>query len=361
MGITINKEAARNILFAEATRSENDPGPTEWITRVTELVEACKNGNKTFIAALGTAILARATDPQVDVFALKSGISSVGYSARSLCQHVLAENSLALSIDLGVSGREPLNNQPFFAEDRITDRLPVKPTQLPALTALLSALEALSKLSTKDASAALRAFISTRRIQRHVWVIDDNADHGLKLNEYAQKLAEFVSENSEGGKRAQAGVAGVLDACFGRSRVECGRVNDPDRKFPNDVVVTNSRDEFVFSLEVRDKRMSRGDSLRAVIKSAECNVPSVGIVAVKDQGDSPDVSDAEKEARKTGVQLHVYVGFPQLVSDAALWSGQKPSDYIAEALSSTLVRLEQLEVSGEAIEQWAAISGARKA
>lgn len=359
LGITIDKATATQILKEQSAIAAVDEGPVEWHQRVDRLVAACGNGNRTFIAALGTAILARATNADVDVFALKAGDSERGYSARSLCQHVLAEHSHALSIDLGVSGREPLNNQPFFAEARITDRLPIKPAQRPALEQLLETLAALSRMSSEEGRDALRAFITRRRVERQVWIVDAEAASSFTIPEFAEVLERFVSQKSEGGRRAQACVAGMLDAAFGIDRVECGRINDPDRRFPNDVAVRHQDGQYVVSLEVRDKPMSSGDCLRAVIKAAECGVPHVGVVALQQRSEPLDLSEAVAESDRTGIRLQGFVDWEEFVDHASFWAGIRPSEFTATAAASILARLSQLEASEDAVAHWAGTIGGR--
>ncbi|MGO7375071.1 restriction endonuclease, SacI family [Rhizobium ruizarguesonis] len=53
----------------------------------------------------------------------------------------------------------------------------------------------------------------------------------------ATAIQNFVGENSEGGKRAQAVVAGLFDAAFGEGSVESARINDPSCSHPGDVCV----------------------------------------------------------------------------------------------------------------------------
>src|SRR5690349_11063809 len=90
--------------------------PAEWITRTRKVGIA---PSKTFTAMLGTALLAKATDPAVDPFALKARDIPNAYSARSLCKDVLVPLSVRANVNLGSTGREPLNNQPFFRHERV--------------------------------------------------------------------------------------------------------------------------------------------------------------------------------------------------------------------------------------------------
>ena len=118
------------ILHAEAAASRDQSVSAHWVSLIKSVVDACEGGSRTHIAALGTALLAKATNLQVDVFALKvKGGGEGAYSARSLAKEVLAADAPMLGLDLGVTGREPLNNQPYFRYDRIFPEMDVKATR----------------------------------------------------------------------------------------------------------------------------------------------------------------------------------------------------------------------------------------
>src|SRR5262245_27759407 len=89
----------------------NNPLPQAWLERAKKVGEF---PSRTFIAKLGTALLAKATEPRVDPFALKVRDLPTAYSARSLCKDVLVPCAVDAGIHIGTTGREPLNNQPFF-------------------------------------------------------------------------------------------------------------------------------------------------------------------------------------------------------------------------------------------------------
>lgn len=63
----------------------------------------------------------------MDVFAVKVGAEGEGaYSARGLGHGVLVPLAAELGINLGVTGREPLNNQPYFRIKRVSENMPVR-------------------------------------------------------------------------------------------------------------------------------------------------------------------------------------------------------------------------------------------
>ena len=113
MAIQIDGERARQVLIRASTLAKSDgPVPEQWIqfTRMTS-----NPTWKTQIALLGTSLLARAVDVRANPFALKAdALVDNAYSARTLCHGVLVPFAWENGYDLGVTGREPLNNQPWF-------------------------------------------------------------------------------------------------------------------------------------------------------------------------------------------------------------------------------------------------------
>ena len=77
--------------------------PAHWLERTRKVGQS---PNRTFVAMLGTALLAKATDAQVDAFSLKTRDSPRAYSARSLCKDVLMPAATA-RINMSATGREP--------------------------------------------------------------------------------------------------------------------------------------------------------------------------------------------------------------------------------------------------------------
>ena len=153
----IDKERAREILHADVAASQDEFVSLHWASLVKNVVDACEGGSRTHIAALGTALLAKATNLHVDVFALKvKGGGKGAYSARSLAKEVLAADAPMLGLDLGVTGREPLNNQPYFRYDRIFPGMDVKATGKRGLVALCAVLEELGRVSTRRTRLGLR-------------------------------------------------------------------------------------------------------------------------------------------------------------------------------------------------------------
>jgi hypothetical protein len=354
----IDKKAALKILEEEVDAAISDAGPKTWRKLVQKMEVACGEANLTFFAALATAMLAKATEPSVDVYALKASASERGYSARGLCQHVLAAYAPRLGIDLGVTGREPLNNQPFFAEDSITDRMPVKPRQREALSVLLECLSKLERLKTRrQARNALRAFLSVRKRTDRNWTLNAEAASQLSVREYCDQISAFVQMKSESGKRAQAIAAGILDAALGAARVLCGRIHDPDAKFPGDVVVVAEQgseqiEQIERSFEVRDKKVNDADIHHFTVKLAECGVSHGAVLCPVNGAMDEALWKALEWAEKRNVIIVVYPNWTDFVYNTFFWSQQSTSELLSRSSEAILQRLQALEVSDAGITDW---------
>ncbi len=127
--MTIDKTEAERIFRAQWLRSEENLPASKWQKKIERFSQLCEQGRtKTHIAFLGTSLLAKAVDLDVDLYAIKprhAPNNPQAYSARSLCHTVLVPLSAELGIDIGVTGREPLNNQPYFRMTRLDDGTPI--------------------------------------------------------------------------------------------------------------------------------------------------------------------------------------------------------------------------------------------
>ena len=125
----ISKADATKVLREEVIASERGPLNAEWTSRVEQLSQLCEDGvSKTHIAFLGTAMLAKSINRNADLYAIKPNLdpgNANAYSARTLCHAVLVPVAAELGISIGVTGREPLNNQPYFRMTKLGDSTPV--------------------------------------------------------------------------------------------------------------------------------------------------------------------------------------------------------------------------------------------
>lgn len=349
-GILIDKQTAKGILYEEAAKAASgyvDPG---WIKQLEAVSEAAVGRGATHIAFIGTAILAKCVNQQVDVFAIKSRSGLNGYSARSLAKDVLAANAPELDLNLGVTGREPLNNQPYFRSERLTRDAPVRDPKL--LSVVCDFLERLETATPEQARQALRAFIDVRRRHgtRYSRSLSNRVD--VSVSGLTECIETLVRGASEGGRRAQAVVAGLMDVFAGSDRVEARRVNDPSRSVPADVNVRAADGSWERVFEVRDKAVSREDLYHLVRKCLDFEVEEAVMVAIAPSPDLSLLEEARWWAAERGVLLTLFSDWSSLVEQALHWSstpGLRAATLVPIRVEERLIEVEASEV---AVRTW---------
>ncbi len=130
--------------------------PPIWVDRVNRIAES---PSKTYVAALGTALLAKATDPSVDALTVKTKAGPNAYSMRGVAK-VLVEGASLYGFHLGRTGPEPLNNQPWFGVDRVDKIDNLKADALPYHRNMVRYLNDLNGYTAEEAFQALAVFFA---------------------------------------------------------------------------------------------------------------------------------------------------------------------------------------------------------
>lgn len=352
----IDVETAKDIIRAEAAALENEGFDEKWAERIEEFSKRA-DGARTHIAFLGVALVSKATTPAIDLYGIKPDHDPNNprtYPARTVGEDVLVPMAAELAFHLGVTARQPLNNMPYFRISRIGDDTAMSKRRRVAYEYLLEIIKELD--ATKDgvlARKALRAYIAVRRKYQPKYVVRTGTIHVLpeKLADVAER---FVRENSEGGRRAQAVVAGMMDAVVGPDRVESGRINDPSRKYPGDVCihVVSESDEWEKAFEVRDKPVSFSDVQVFGKKCADMGVREAAIVMAAEKQHQLDAAALSKWASDVGIGLTLFYGISSIVSQALFWAPSPKPDAAVAAASFVYQRLLAIEASPSSVDTW---------
>lgn len=357
--MAIDLARAASLLREEAgnaTETQSDPA---WVQLIEDLSSACNGTAKTHIAFLGTAILAKAVDLGVDAFAVKARSTSPGaYSARSLAHGVLVPIAAELGINLGVTGREPLNNQPYFRMVRIDDATPVHPNARGVLQLLRNIIAELQQVRTEsEARRALRSFIFVRRKYQPKYA-SLGTEFSITPDDLSTIIQNFVEADSEGGKRAQGVVAGLLDLFAGTDRVESGRINDPSRHYPGDVCIraTSGPGTWEKAFEVRDKPVRLSDVLIFGQRCLTSNVREAAVIAVAPSQMPVPRQHLDAWSNEHGVGLTVFVGWEDFVRQVLFWCTQPKMDAASQVVPLIYQRLLDVEVSEMGANAWISFS-----
>jgi hypothetical protein len=165
-----------------------------------------------------------------------------------------------------------------------------------------------------------------------------------------------LSHTSDGGKRAQAVVAGLLDVFASPERVFAGRINDPSRHYPGDIAVRAADDsgwEKVF--EVRDKPVAITDVQVFGQKCAKLGIPEVAVVAISSRQQSLDENAIASWALDRGINVRMFMEWRMLVDEIAFWSPYPSLEAASRAVLSIHARLVAIEVPATSVEEWSAL------
>lgn len=357
MSAAIDLEVARQTFANSLELADAGGADPVWEAGIANLSNICETAPKTHIAFIGTALLAKASNLAVDVFALHVKAGTPGaYSARTVAQHVLVPAARLAKVDIGVSGKEPLNNQPYFRHHHVSREMVVHSRAKGALDAVCDLLDELSKVTDSEgALSALAAFVVVRRKYWKAPAPYSSAEGALLLIEFVQLLEDFVAENSEGGRRAQAVAAGLMDAFQNAGFVETQRINDPSRDIPGDIAVYDTADESSamprMVVEVRDKHITDND-LDIFSAQAAKVVGRAAMLAVSLGQPQIDIATAQKKAAAIGLDLAVFVGWTPYARQIFFWHPEDAAKAIRAAHEFIYERLIDLECSTEAQGAW---------
>ena len=208
--------------------------------------------------------------------------------------------------------------------------------------------------SSDEARKALRAFIHVRRKYSPSYANLEEDIRGLSTHNLCEIITRFVAENSEGGKRAQAVVAGLLDLFAGDLSVMSGRINDPDRHLPGDVGIKNKEnpDSWEKVFEVRDKAVSNEDVYLFIQKAIENGVKEAAVLCAHASQTNLNTKEISDWASKRGVTVTFFLGWADLIEQVAFWSEPPQIENLKIAPKLIYKRLIEIEASEEAIKTW---------
>ncbi len=353
----ISNAAAETILREEAAHAAAGPIDTGWTAKVERVSQMCAQGApKTHIAFLATSMLARSAAAKADLFYIKPKLAKdnkSAYSARVLSEKVLVPLSAELGFSIGVSGKQPLNNQPYFRMSFLGDDTPISGAGREVFDYMVELVHEISSLTPSQARQALRAFVAVRRNYQQKY---DEAGDGTDVTAYQllEAIRRLVAADPEGGRRAQAVAAGLLDVVAGEDRVDSGRINDPSRHYPGDVVILAPGEGTGWekSFEVRDKPVSFSDIAIFGRTCSDRGVREAAVVMVSNSQPFVDPDQVRKWSEKYGLSMTLFHGWEQFVDQCLFWAAPSKPEAAKAAVAAIRERLIAIEASSEAVTMW---------
>lgn len=351
MGITIPQNVARQRLDeAFEWAKSNRPVPESWeeFARQTFQMKAM-----TYTPVLGTALLARSTDDRIDPLSIKEGHGSNTYSLRSFCHDVLVPAARELNFSIRNTGREPINNQPWFRYQHMSTIEKVR--NRAALDRFVAGVARLGGLDRDQALAALAAFLrvaiaEAQRIESYVV-----GEGELTVPHMVAAVNSFLQEPEGRPWKAQALAAAAFDVTH--TVVRSRRLNDPSRDYPGDVQVFED-DQAILAAEVRAKNVRPTEVLGFVAACRSAGIDRAFMIVLL-PGHSPLHRQSLRQYAldKYGVLLTIIEAAEDLLLDVLGWSDIALNEALELFAKAVLDRLREIEAKPEALSRWVTLVG----
>jgi hypothetical protein len=329
--------------------------PARWLTRAEQLG---KSPSVAFIAAVGAVLLAKATDPQIDVLVIQEREGSAGAFSLRGPARVLGTKRHAYGYDIGSSSdRDPINHGTLIGSTRWDVALHrITPRHKAFFQVILQWLRDVNTLTKEQALEALAAYLRVRQAVvpgASVAQLPTSLIQVPSLTDLVDVLEGFVSADPEEGARGMALVA----AAFRTAGLEAGL---PSRHDPRRIDVPIKRaGELVLASEVKQEETSEAvadtlarDAASHGARRALLAVLRPGVLLRFDRA-----SVIQRAERDHGVVLRVTDGVRQLLHEALI-AGECDVDAFCAALPRALGEaLRDIRVAEATIDTWVAIAG----
>jgi hypothetical protein len=355
VALTIPTDTAIRVL-EDATRLARDPDHRVnelWDSRV-EVLEGWI-GNKLALTVFATAVLAKATKPEVDPLSLidRSGDPN-SYNARIFAKDVLVPNAQRLRFLLGTPGPDPLAGSPWFGPERISDIDKWRPKSRPRADDLQGWLAGLDREQAEDALVAFvrrRAGAFEDQLEgRKRALVDGGAV--IPLFDLATEVDRFMKRKPEYGRRGAAAAAATF-AAAGR-KVVARPVHDPGQI---DVDVLDRSGLLWLGLEVKQQPATKQDALDIAAGVRALGATRAILCAFGQEGDRlPDATLCEQADRDYGVMLHIVYGTAELMRLASLSSDATRPAILKAFPKAYGDSLATLGADQPTLDQWKAIT-----
>jgi hypothetical protein len=241
---------------------------------------------------------------------------------------------------------------------RLGDDTPVHAGGRAAFDYMLTLVKELNDAPTEDAGIqALRAFIAVRRTYQPRYTVAEG-EMVISPEQLTAAIIAFVQEDSEGGKRAQAVVAGLLDVFAGDGRIDSGRINDPSRRYPGDVCVRSAEAPEIIekAIEVRDKPVQLSDIQIFGKKCIDMGVREAAVVMVAHRQLSVNRAELAAWATGFGLGLTIFVGWENFVDQVLFWCDLPKQEAAVQAALCIDTRLQGVEASPASVQRWQSLA-----
>ncbi|MET0306624.1 MAG: restriction endonuclease, SacI family [Solirubrobacterales bacterium] len=326
-----------------------------WIGRAERLGES---PSVAFIAAVGAALLAKATDSRVDSFVIQAREGSAGAYSLRRAATALAQKRHAYGYDIGSSSdRDPINHGTLVSSKRWEVALErITPSHKHFFQVILGWLADINAMSEEEANEALAAFI---RVRREVApgaaaeLVPLELATAPRLNDLIAALEAFSSADSEGGARGMALVAAAYRAAGFEADV-------PSRNDPRRIdIPIKVEAKLLIGSEVKQQPTHEATADTLAEDAAEVGANRALLVVLPPGAllrfDIPAV--IRRAEHDHGVVLRILESVRAVLHEAIAASSVPLGDFCSSMPRAYADALRDIRAGDAAIETWAAVSG----
>lgn len=311
-------------------------------------VENCRRAyrwpTRTPLALLWTGLLSRSTDSLVDPLSIQDGSGDYGYNAAGLWAEVIVKH-LTGRISLRKLKNIPFNNSPFNGKRRLAlDWVNVSAATQKSLTDLHGMLTVVEGMTPQEAERALLTVLLAAPEPDLVFgkaAQSRTADYPMlvPLVDFADAVSNFITLNSDDGRRAQAFATACLEVALPDRVTTPASINDPSRTSPGDVkslVKVGSEVTGPLFVEVKDKPVRRQvvEKFLAELKTYDPDA-SAGYAAFANTevveaklDPASRIPTGHELTRQSGMPVVVWRSPLEMLTQAVAWSGLPVSTVI---------------------------------
>jgi hypothetical protein len=327
--------------------------PAVWLTRAGQLSQS---PSVAFVAAVGSVLLAKATDPAIDALIIQAQDGGAGAFNLRAAATALASKRRSYGYDIGsTSDRDPINHGTLVGSTRwdvALDR--IRADHKPFFQLILTWLADVNRMSRDEATEALAAYIRVRRdaapgaAAAHIPVVLTSVP---TLTSLIDVLDGFVGADPEGGARGMALVAAAYRTAGWEAIL-------PSRNDPRRIDVAIKRDDELIGAEVKqlDATEATGDTLAQ--DAADRGMRRAHLVVLRPGAlvDFDRTAVIRRAERDQSVVLRVTAGTRELIHEA-LSVGLVPIDDFCAGLPRAFAEaLRDIRAADETVTTWAAIA-----
>lgn len=357
VGITLHTPDLKATLeeALELARDDSFQAPAEWCQR-TETMGRCPA--KTYIAVLGAALLAKATDARVNALALQHKAGERAFNARNPAG-LMWEYARRYRFDYGDTGSDPHQSRPWTNRPSVDD-IPLdvpRRSDRKYLEYMVFWLQDLNQLDQREALGALAAYLRVRSK-----VYEENASGtqvkasaaALGLRRLASAVQSFVNADPEDGGRGQGAVAAAFTAA-GLADTITKRIHDPNLI---DVRVRNGGPRLLLGAEVKQKPVIEAVAADLASKVADADGDRALLCALAVRQRPLDRETIRQHADELGVVGLVAHSVMEVFEVALLLGRATRAEFLKTYPTRLAEALEHVGASVDGRRYWAALSEA---